>query len=58
MQNRNKPSLFNPADLISRNATTCTTQNPTIMLLLMEVLVMINVTTIILANTSNQQPYT
>jgi hypothetical protein len=57
MQNGNKPSLFNP-DLISSNATTCTTQNPSIMLLLMEEPVMINATTIILTNTGNQQPYT
>jgi len=27
MQNGNKPSLFNPTDLISQNSTTCTTQN-------------------------------
>jgi hypothetical protein len=57
MQNGNKPSLFNPADLISQNATTRTTHNPSIMLLLMEEPVMINQTTIILANTGNQQPY-
>jgi len=57
MQNGNKPSLFNPANRTSQNATTCTSQNPSIMLLLMEEPVMINLTTIILANNGNQRPY-
>jgi len=57
MQNGNKPLLFNAADVISPNATTFTTQNPSIMLLLMEKPVMMNPITIILANTGNQQPY-